>query len=172
MEKIRWIVCLGVAVVCGMGILQAADEDLSLENFLYSERDHSGKQAMLVNGQFKGDHLSLSLLESAKADFNGDGKSEGVVVLSEDTGGSGTFKVLCLLMNDGSSLVNTSRIYLGDRIKLTGLVVEEKEILVSYLDRKPDEALSAHPSVEMVVRHRVEGVQLKRVARPKRREKM
>lgn len=48
-------------------------------------------------------------------DFNRDGLRDAAVVISEGEGGSGDFRALAFLINDGRHLIHRASHYLGDR---------------------------------------------------------
>jgi hypothetical protein len=135
-----------------------------LQNITLQIHDHSGTAATLVNGEFKGDHLHLQVLKTAAADLNQDSLMDGAIMVWEDGGGSGTFRVLCLLLNDGENLVHTDKAYIGDRIRITNLDTAHHIITVNYLDRGSDDAFSVTPYIKRSVRNRVQGSKLEKLA--------
>jgi hypothetical protein len=135
-----------------------------LQNVTLQMHDLAGKTVKLVDGAFKGDHLEVQVLKTAIADFNEDGLMDGAILAWEDSGGSGTFRVLCLLLNNGNTMVNTDKVYIGDRIKITDLVIDQGTLTVHYLDRAIEDAYAIEPYLKRVVQYRVQGEKLKKIS--------
>lgn len=87
-----------------------------------------------------------------KADFNGDGLEDVLVVLTYNGGGTGTFFFVAAALNQGSSYKGTNGIILGDRIDIESTYFEKGVIFVNYLDRELGEPMTAEPSVKIVKR--------------------
>ncbi|HVZ11358.1 MAG TPA: hypothetical protein VG941_03030 [Candidatus Paceibacterota bacterium] len=83
----------------------------------------------------------------ASGDFNNDGKSDVAFLLTQDSGGSGTFFYAAAALGGGSACNGTNAILLGDRIAPQSTNFQDGEIVVNYADRKPGEPMSATPSV-------------------------
>ena len=143
MTNLRFRIISGCLLTLGLSTSILAEDSASdLHNFSYPKTDNSGKPALLVKGEFSGDHLNVSVIDTVRGDLNNDKKSDGVVIVLEDTGGSGNFRFLCTFLNDGKNLVCSSCVLLGDRIKITDLTIKNKSIVVNYLDRAPQESFA------------------------------
>ena len=88
----------------------------------------------------------------ATGDVDGDGRPDTVVVLIHQPGGSGTFYYVAALLNVAGGVAATPAVLLGDRVKVTGLKLDSRAIVVDLLDRSSGQALSASPSVASVRR--------------------
>jgi hypothetical protein len=86
--------------------------------------------------------------ERAFGDINHDGALDAVVSLYVDTGGSGSFIYLSAVINRQNEPDSATTIFLGDRISIQSLAIESEIISLTTLERKPDEPMSAIPSVE------------------------
>jgi len=86
--------------------------------------------------------------EAVEGDLNGDGRPDAVVILVQNPGGSGTFYYVAAAVNDNGRYEGSPAVFLGDRIEPVGVVVESNTIRVTFRDRRPDEPMSAAPSVE------------------------
>lgn len=71
------------------------------------------------------------------------GRPAVAVFLSEEGGGSGTFYYAAVVFADGRG--TTFRI--GDRIQPVSIAINGDDLVVSYLDRKPDEPMVVPPTV-------------------------
>jgi len=80
-------------------------------------------------------------------DVDGDGRPDAVVVLVYEPGGSGTFFYVAALLNAIGGVTTTQAVLLGDRIKVTGVKLDGRTIVVDVLDRTAGQPLSESPSV-------------------------
>jgi hypothetical protein len=85
----------------------------------------------------------------AVGDVNGDGFEDALVTLVVDPGGSGTFTYLALVLNQDGNPKPLAAVLLGDRIIVKSLALQNSNVEVTMLTRKPDEPMSAEPTVEM-----------------------
>jgi hypothetical protein len=138
-------------------------ESPNLKDITLSLTDLADKPAKLVNGSFKGDHLSILVLREAAADLNRDGLIDGAVIIFENSGGSGNFRNLCLMLNNGKELVHTDTVFIGDRVKITDLKIIDNAIMVDFLDRAPGEAMVTKPHIEKKVVYHIQGMKLEQV---------
>ena len=83
----------------------------------------------------------VSLQTLAFGDLDQDGIADAVVVLAENSGGSGTFIYLAAVLNENGVPVNTSTILLGDRVKIQSLQVADGQIVVTALTHAPEDPL-------------------------------
>lgn len=94
-------------------------------------------------------------------DLNDDKASDAALILTQETGGSGTFYYIAadLSTKDGR-YTGTNGIFLGDRIKPQSIKIENRHIIATYLDRKENEPMSATPSVRKTKTFLVNGASL------------
>ncbi len=133
------------------------------QNVTLALEDVSNNPAELKNGFFEGDHLTVQVLKSVVGDLDQDGLADAAIIILENTGGSGNFRDLCLLLNNGSRLEHTDSVTLGDRIEIISLTLNGEIITVRYLDRKPEEPFATKPTVPQKVRYRVHKKQLEKI---------
>jgi hypothetical protein len=84
-------------------------------------------------------------------DVNRDGSEDALLTLVVDPGGSGTFTYLVLVLNDNGVPRPVASVLLGDRILVKSLAIEPGGVKVSLLTRKPDEPMTADPTVEQTL---------------------
>ena len=125
--------------------------------------DNTGAVARVVGGRFAGDHLDIRTERTAKGDLNGDGAIDAVLVAGVNSGGTGDFKTPSLLLNSGSSRVNTDKRSIGDRVEITGLSIDDGTITVEYLDRADGEPFSARPHIPRKKAFQLRGIRLEEV---------
>lgn len=81
-------------------------------------------------------------------DLNGDGTQDRAFLITQETGGSGTFFYVVALVNTSEGKKGTDAVFIGDRIAPQNLGVKNGNILiVNYADRKPEESFDVDPSV-------------------------
>ena len=87
-----------------------------------------------------------------KTDLNDDGREDVVFLLTQLRGGSGTSFYAVAALNTKAGYVGSDGYLLGDRIAPQTIVVSRNPqhknvIVVNYGDRRPDEPMTAQPSV-------------------------
>lgn len=85
-------------------------------------------------------------------DFDGDGRPDTAFILTQNTGGSGTFYYVVIALNTPRGYVGSSGFLLGDRIapqttEMSQNVKTPEVLVVNYADRKPDDSFTVAPSV-------------------------
>jgi len=80
-------------------------------------------------------------------DVDGDARPDTVVVLIYQPGGSGTFFYVAALLNATGGVTTTPAVLLGDRIKVTGVKLDGRTIVVEVVDRTAGQPLSESPTV-------------------------
>src|SRR5204862_7538809 len=80
-------------------------------------------------------------------DVDGGGRPDTVVVLIYQPGGSGTFFYVAALLDGTGGVTTAPAVLLGDRIKITGVKLDGRTIVVDALDRTAGQPLSESPSV-------------------------
>jgi hypothetical protein len=115
----------------------------------------------LVDGVAKRESRTTTLLEGpAFTDLNADGAKDAVVILKDETGGSGIFYHVSVALAMGDSQKTTNSILLGDRVRIKEIAVDKGIISVTILERKDGEPMATAPSVEKILRFTLEGATL------------
>lgn len=83
----------------------------------------------------------------AIGDLNNDGTPDTTFLLTQESGGSGTFFYVAVLISSEQGHVGTNAILLGDRIAPQSTEIKDGKIIVNYADRKVGEPFSTAPSV-------------------------
>lgn len=83
----------------------------------------------------------------ASGDLNGDGASDVGFVLTQSTGGSGTFYYAVAALRTNSGFAGTNAVLLGDRVAPQTTEIRDGVLIVNYVDRNPGEPMTAQPSV-------------------------
>lgn len=82
-----------------------------------------------------------------KGDLNGDGITDLAFILTQDTGGSGTFYyVVGAIQNAAGGYSGTDGVLLGDRIAPQTTEIRDGKVIVNYADRAPGEPFTTRPS--------------------------
>ncbi len=82
------------------------------------------------------------------------GRPAAAVVLITDPGGSGTFYALALLFKNADTWVNVDTLFLGDRVRLQGVGIQENEIVVNMIVHGPGEPMCC-PTLQVIKRFTV-----------------
>jgi hypothetical protein len=94
--------------------------------------------------------IRIQLMETPRAsgDLNDDGADDKVVILNAETGGSGAFTYLAAVLYENGEAKPVASVLLGDRIQLRTIGIDHGIIRVTLLTRRPDEPMTAAPTVE------------------------
>ena len=82
-----------------------------------------------------------------RGDLNSDGLNDYAMILTQNSGGSGTFYYVVAGISSPNGIIGTNGILLGDRISPENISIDNGRILVNYAERKIDEPMTAQPSV-------------------------
>ena len=90
------------------------------------------KDGKLVSGTMtRGDYISIQAYKTAFGDMDGDGTSDAAVLLAVNTGGSGTFHELAVLLNRGGKPVYAAtKRGLGDRNIIDTLAITRRLAII------------------------------------------
>jgi hypothetical protein len=85
-------------------------------------------------------------------DLNDDGREDVVFLVTQNTGGSGTFYYVVAALNTADGYVGSDAVLLGDRIAPQTTEINEENrrvnvIIVNYADRKVGEPMTVQPNV-------------------------
>lgn len=128
-----------------------------------------GQPVTLVNGRAEAfaDPGSTSKVVTqyfgnvATGDLDGDGAPDIAFLLTQNSGGSGTFYyVVATLVAADGGYQGTNAILLGDRIAPQTTEIRNGEVIVNYAERKAGEPMTAQPSVGVSKYLKMEGTTL------------
>src|SRR3989344_926478 len=71
----------------------------------------------------------------ATGDMNGDGTSDVAFLLTQNSGGSGTFYYVVVALREGGGYRGTNAVLLGDRIAPQTTEFRDGKLIVNYADR-------------------------------------
>jgi len=91
----------------------------------------------------------------AFGDVNADGAQDAVVVLVHSPAGSGTFYHLAVALNEDGAPRALPPAFLGDRVVLERIVVEDGEVLAAIKTYRDDEPFGSTPTLSVLLRYRV-----------------
>jgi heat shock protein HslJ len=85
-------------------------------------------------------------------DFDDDGRADTAFLLTQNTGGTGTFYYVVIALNTARGYIGSSGFLLGDRISPQTTEMSHNSstpdvIVVNYAERKPGEGFTVEPSV-------------------------
>ena len=147
------------ALVCALGIsLAACSADTSSTSKLTIEqlRELTYENVLeqpvtLVDGRFEGEPfvpgaatrpvVTLVPDTMATGDLTGDQIDEAVVALAQNSGGSGVFLYLAVVMDARGGPANIATVRLGDRIRITELEIAEGRLVADLVEHTPEDAM-------------------------------
>jgi uncharacterized lipoprotein YbaY/heat shock protein HslJ len=160
-----WLLCIPAS-----GDMGAAPEGLSLQDLANATYQGIYEQPVtLIDGVYEGEPFveggasrpTVTFIETpiAYGDINGDGQDDAVVLLAENSGGSGTFVYLAALVNQDGQPVNVATTLLGDRVQVQSLGIENNQVVVEMVQAGPDDPMCC-PSQQVVKTYELQGDQL------------
>lgn len=96
----------------------------------------------------------------ASGDLNGDGLKDVAFILTQNSGGSGTFYYAVAALKTADGYKGTNGILLGDRIAPQTTEIRDGGFVVNYADRKPGEPMTTRPSMGVSKFFKVQGTEL------------
>jgi hypothetical protein len=156
------IILLAVSIVVTIGIgywVYCSQKEVEQEVFILDPENCTyvieGKATTLIDGYSEEEIVSGSASKTvtryfgneASGDFNNDGISDVAFLMSQDYDGSGTFYYVAVALGGNNKCNGTNAILLGDRIAPQTINFMDGEIIVNYAERKPDEPMTASPSI-------------------------
>jgi hypothetical protein len=126
-----------------------------------------GKPVTLINGKSEipvapgsATIITTTIFSETKGELTGDTAADTAVLLTQNQGGSGTFFYQAAALNQDGKYLGTNGILLGDRIAPQTTQITDLMIIANYAERKPDEPMTADPSVGVSKYFVVEGTTL------------
>jgi hypothetical protein len=103
--------------------------------------------------------------EYAVGDLDQDGVPDAAVVLATNTGGSGTFHDLAVVLNRDGVPENRATFFLGDRVPVDRIRIVDGEIQVDLTMHGPADPMCC-PSLEVTRKFRLVGGELEEIEPP------
>lgn len=85
--------------------------------------------------------------EPVYGDLNGDSVMDAVILLENNTGGSGMFYYAVLVINTGTTSKPTNAMLLGDRIAPQTVEIQDGHALYNFAERRYGEPMTTRPSM-------------------------
>ena len=135
--------CVALCLIVGAGILCAYQSNAAANKLFgnmtyFIDCPYIAETMTLVNGYrvvWNGRlHVSLGYGgQYVYGDFNHDGLKDAAVIIHESEGGSGNFRSLAFLINDGARLIHQQCSYLGDRVIVNSLRERNGRVVIDML---------------------------------------
>jgi len=156
-------------------------DDLFYDSFSNSTVGTGSKNAAyLINGQtvtLKDGYSDVAQADSSAkiitsylgnpifGDLNNDGFADTAFILTQQSsGGSGVFYYMALALGGSNgTVIGKNALLLGDRISPVSVENNNGTIVVTYLDRQPNEPMTATPSVTVVRNFKIVNGQLEEI---------
>lgn len=150
-------VVAALAVACGVWYwmlgpsVVPSEAKVDYQNTAYSI---DGQSVLLVNGRAETPAAPGSASKvvtqyfgnQATGDLNGDGVADIAFLLTQNSGGSGTFYYVVAALKAADGYQGTNAVLLGDRIAPQTTEIRDGKLIVNYADRKAGEPMTAQPS--------------------------
>jgi heat shock protein HslJ len=153
------IILLGVGACACFHKTQQPQPPASAKDLKNTSYDVGGRRTDLVNGISEIEVAPGSASKvvtryfgnEVTADLNDDGREDVAFILTQETGGSGTFFYVVAALNTESGYIGSQAFFLGDRIapqttELSRDPSHKGVIIVNYAVRRPGEPMTAQPS--------------------------
>jgi len=165
MRRLGAMVTVAVVVLvggCSSNSEKQAQEQVAVAGAAYRNAEYviEGQRIKLTDGLAEAD---TSLASASRivtryfgneftTDLNDDGRADAVFLLTQQRGGSGTFFYAVAALNTEAGYLGSDGYLLGDRIAPRATVMSrhprhKNVVVVNYGDRRPDEPMTAQPSV-------------------------
>jgi heat shock protein HslJ len=173
------LVALVFATACGGPAATTSDKggdeiapltEQALKNAAY--RGIYAEAVQLTDGKYEGEPFveggasrpTVTFTDAyAWGDLNSDGVDDAVVVLVENSGGTGNFRYLAAVLNENGSPENVATQLLGDRVQVQSVTVVGAEITVKAVAHGPDDPMCC-PTQEVTLVYGYDGEQLVKVS--------
>lgn len=172
MNKNAWLAIL-VIVAIGLGAYAFMNKQYQpVFNPLSVTYSVEGQSVTLIDGKLEVEAAPVSASkivtmvfgEPVAGDLNGDRKADAAIILTQNSGGSGTFYYVVAALSDGNGAKGTNAVLLGDRIAPQNIEIKNGQIIANYADRKLGEPMTAAPSVGVSKYLVYDGTELREVA--------
>lgn len=156
MSKKSFLIILIIIIGIGYLIYQSIDREevkVDLQNASYLIE---GEKTTLING------ISETPIENSaskittryigkeiEADFNNDNIKDYALILTQESGGSGTFYYLAVNLGTKNGYKELNAVFFGDRITFQEIETQNGIIIIKYKDRNITEPMVAIPLVEI-----------------------
>jgi hypothetical protein len=92
----------------------------------------------------------------AYGDVNGDGVSDAAVILATNTGGSGVFHDLAVVVDRDGRPVNVAITNIGDRVKINSISVDRQRIVLDLVTQGPSDPMCC-PTNHVIQKYELQG---------------
>ena len=147
-------------------VAQASLSFGSLKNMDFRSGFTVSGRAPLNNGEYRetgaqgsASETTVRLVEQVAYGELPDGQVAAAVVLATNSGGSGTFYELALVVDLNGAPLNIASVFLGDRIKLNSLKFENGQVLVDMVKQGPNDPMCC-PTLRVLQKYALQGAEL------------
>ena len=112
-----------------------------------------GLRIDLVNGKYEevipgsATDIVISVWDVTVGDLTQEGRDDAAIVLVQNPGESGTFYYIAASLDKSDGYLGTNAIFLGDRIAIQTVEINNMQIIVNYSDRAEGDSMTDNPSV-------------------------
>ncbi|HUQ30041.1 MAG TPA: META domain-containing protein [Candidatus Paceibacterota bacterium] len=158
-KRILYGIAIIVAAIGGFFLLNAyiyhAEQGAMVTDYKNATYTISGEPVTLVNGVSETEAAPDSASKittryfgnEVRHDFNADGREDIAFLLTQQTGGTGTFYYVVAALSTENGYVGSEGVFLGDRIAPQTTEIKGNLVVVNYAHRAPGESFTVAPSV-------------------------
>ena len=163
-----WTICIpkaeGTPAAAG-GPAEGPLTETALKNAAY--QGIYDEAVTLTDGLYAGDPFveggasrpTVTYLQAAWGDLTGDGADEAVVLLAENSGGSGSFIYIAVVAAQNGQTVNTVTTLLEDRAQIDYMGIEDGQLVIKLLAHGPDDPMCC-PTQKSIRKFKLDGNKL------------
>ncbi len=162
-----WTICIPKAdgMSAAKGPAEGALTETALKNATY--QGIYDEAVTLTDGKYEGKPFveggasrpTVTYVDATWGDLSGDDADDAVVFLAENSGGSGVFTYLAVMVEQDGQPMNVATTMLGDRTDINDLKIENGEIVVKILAHGPDDPMCC-PTQNTIKKFALQGNQL------------
>jgi hypothetical protein len=164
MNKKIYIILIILLVVAGIFFFlnKESSHILDFEDCAYNI---NGQEITLISGYSEiSEGLSKVITRyygnETYGDVNNDELDDTAFIITQNSGGSGTFFYLVVALKNNDGYTGTNGIFLGDRVSIQNTEIKDGKIIVSYKDRKNSDTMVSSPSIEITKQFKLENGQI------------
>jgi uncharacterized protein len=105
------------------------------------------------------DFIDATVEKRAFGDLNGDSVEDAAIIISYNTGGSGSFVSLCAAIGTSGKPLITDPILLGDRVGIKSVRIQSRKVVLDIIKHKPNDP-SCCPTVPVTLSYSVQNGRL------------
>lgn len=158
-----WVVVLGVVVSTGVyafSYYQRSGQTQEVARGIFTDHKNGTYKIGDTEVQFTNGKSEVAIVPGSAAktvteyfgnevrgDIDGDSDEDIAFLITQNSGGSGTFFYLVAALSEDGGYRGTQAVLIGDRVAPQTTEFRDGRLIVNYAERRPDEPMTAEPSM-------------------------